>query len=961
MASRIFIDGSGNVGINTSSPGTTLDVSGSISQYSAAASNYNGYLKTNNSGQSNTTLLNPGILLFNQSGTYNYGMDMGSNPTAGGKYRTRVFAPDTADIAFSFAPSAGATSQSGFTDRVVITGNGNMGIGTVTPLAELNVQGDASGTYASDSGQIIISGSTNSNKRLGIALDTNNNVGILQAGLSGTTTYPIALNPGGSNVGINTTSPGTTLDVSGTARFTSSVTTGSIRVVDTNSTLTLRASQSNNIVSTLEMLQSNGTGSRFTYNGTTDLFLYEGLNSNVTNGSIICIQNTGSKNIGIGTTSPGTTLDVSGTFRATTSVTSGGLFATNVTATYIVGTTISAGTLVGTTITGSNLSLSGNISIGTLLSTNVTTTNIVGTTISAGTLVGTTITGGNLSLSGNISIGTLLSTNVTTTNIVGTTISAGTLVGTTITGSNLSLSGNISIGTLLSTNVTTTNIVGTTISAGTLVGTTITGGNLSLSGNISIGTILATTRVSAANLNTSVISAGTLIGTIITGGNLSLSGNISIGTLLATTRVSSTNLNSSSITTGIIYLTASGTNIAISPQNGAFGTIEAFTTGNTAKLPLALNPYGGNVGIGITSPGCALELQDSTINSNAPFIKLGNSNGGSGNQVGIKLSPYTGRSGGDSSQIIAVDDGAASSHLTFYTASGDAGTSTERMRITNSGNVGIGTDTPAIKLQVLGKVGIGETVLTDSLRGILDIKASAVDYHSTKLMSDYALTLSHQTVTNGSLGIAFGITGTSSVTPGASIIFERTASTNVGLLHFCTRSGSAGTSPNVIRMTVQTTGNVGIGTTAPTSTLQINGSLAKTSGTFDIKHPIVPDKRLVHSFIEGPRCDLIYRGKVTLQNGQATVNLDTDCVAERGSEMTQGTFEALCANPDYYLQNNSSFDRVKGSISGNILTIISENSASTDKISWMVVAERKDTSIKEWDRTNSSGYLITEY
>jgi hypothetical protein len=285
------------------------------------------------------------------------------------------------------------------------------------------------------------------------------------------------------------------------------------------------------------------------------------------------------------------------------------------------------------------------------------------------------------------------------------------------------------------------------------------------------------------------------------------------------------------------------------------------------------------------------------------------------------------------------------------------------MRITADGNIGIGTQTPnaSVKLQVLGKVGIGESVLTDSGRGILDIKASSVAYSSGTLMSGYALTISHQTVTNGSLGIAFGVTGTSSVTPGASIIFERTASTNVGLLHFCTRSGSAGTSPNVIRMTVQTTGNVGIGTTAPTSTLQINGSLAKTSGTFDIKHPIVADKRLVHSFIEGPRCDLIYRGKITLQNGQATVNLDTDCVQEQGSGMTQGTFEALCTNPDYYLQNNSSFDRVRGSISGNILTIVCENSSSTDKISWMVVSERKDESIKEWNRTNSNGFLITEY
>jgi hypothetical protein len=70
--------------------------------------------------------------------------------------------------------------------------------------------------------------------------------------------------------------------------------------------------------------------------------------------------------------------------------------------------------------------------------------------------------------------------------------------------------------------------------------------------------------------------------------------------------------------------------------------------------------------------------------------------------VGIKLNPWSGRSGGDSSQIIALDDGAASSHLLFYTASGDAGVSTERMRIQSDGRVGIGTNNPGSILEVSG-------------------------------------------------------------------------------------------------------------------------------------------------------------------------------------------------------------------------------------------------------------------
>ena len=145
--------------------------------------------------------------------------------------------------------------------------------------------------------------------------------------------------------------------------------------------------------------------------------------------------------------------------------------------------------------------------------------------------------------------------------------------------------------------------------------------------------------------------------------------------------------------------------------------------------------------------------------------------------------------------------------------------------------------------------------------------------------------------------------------------------------------------------------------------VSITGALSKGSGTFDIPHPNSSntEQRLVHSFIEGPRCDLIYRGTITLSNGTAHANLDTDCVETIDCAMSPGTFEALCANPVKYLHNNSSFDRVRGSIVGNILTIISENINSDDQIDWMVVAERKDAFIKEWNRTNENGCLVTEY
>ena len=143
--------------------------------------------------------------------------------------------------------------------------------------------------------------------------------------------------------------------------------------------------------------------------------------------------------------------------------------------------------------------------------------------------------------------------------------------------------------------------------------------------------------------------------------------------------------------------------------------------------------------------------------------------------------------------------------------------------------------------------------------------------------------------------------------------------------------------------------------------VSINGSLSKSSGTFQIQHPTLSNKHLIHSFIEGPRCDLIYRGKVSLCNGIGFVNLDKDCTENSNCSMTEGTFVALCANPQMFLQNITGYSALKGSIVANTMTITSQDSNCSDMISWMVIAERKDNFIKTWDKTDENGFLITEH
>jgi hypothetical protein len=116
----------------------------------------------------------------------------------------------------------------------------------------------------------------------------------------------------------------------------------------------------------------------------------------------------------------------------------------------------------------------------------------------------------------------------------------------------------------------------------------------------------------------------------------------------------------------------------------------------------------------------------------------------------------------------------------------------------------------------------------------------------------------------------------------------------------------------------------------------IAGALSKGSGSFRIPHPLKPETHeLVHSFIEGPQADNIYRGKVTLVDGSATVNIDSV------SGMSEGTYVLLNTNTQCFTSNESGWTAVKGSVSGNILTIEAQESCS-DTISWMVVGERHD-------------------
>jgi len=137
----------------------------------------------------------------------------------------------------------------------------------------------------------------------------------------------------------------------------------------------------------------------------------------------------------------------------------------------------------------------------------------------------------------------------------------------------------------------------------------------------------------------------------------------------------------------------------------------------------------------------------------------------------------------------------------------------------------------------------------------------------------------------------------------------------------------------------------------------IAGSLSKGSGSFKISHPL-PEKNethhLVHSFVEAPQADNIYRGKVDLIAGQATVNIDTV------AGMTEGTFVALNREVQCFTSNETGWTAVRGSVTGNILTIEAQDNTCADTISWLVIGERKDQHMYDTEWTDENGKVIVE-
>jgi len=204
----------------------------------------------------------------------------------------------------------------------------------------------------------------------------------------------------------------------------------------------------------------------------------------------------------------------------------------------------------------------------------------------------------------------------------------------------------------------------------------------------------------------------------------------------------------------------------------------------------------GNVGIGTSSPAEKLEVHGTETTGGVEILLANSGDGGNTTaytSIRSKLNPI--RNGGEirfGRESGYTSEAAADSNLQFYTAVNDV--NTERMRITSAGRVGIGTSSPTGKLNVYS----GDSGAT-------------TDGSADELFLEQA----------GNSGLTIGTPNTST----ASIFFADPESSSAGRIQYLHTSNSLtfGTAA-AERMRINSSGNVGIGTSSPDRTLSIKGS-----------------------------------------------------------------------------------------------------------------------------------------
>ena len=394
-----------------------------------------------------------------------------------------------------------------------------------------------------------------------------------------------------------------------------------------------------------------------------------------------------------------------------------------------------------------------------------------------------------------------------------------------------------SLGTLTALTVDDLTIDGSEISGTGDISLTPTGSEVIVTGNIvpntddiwDIGTaVLQFTNIYGSNLygtlgtaaQTNVTSLGTL--TALTVDDITLNGS-------EITTATDTNLTLSPNGTGDVVLTACNLDFtAASSITTASGDLTLSPAGD-----LYINPGGTGVGIGINAPDGDLHIQASSagavnadVNANNFVIESETFAGMSflSSDASTSRMYFGSLSDARGAEIIySYAAGNANLKIGSHSTNGylilSSGVGVEAMRIDSSGKVGIGTDTPGSELEV-----VGDIALSGDLEFYTDPTISTTSGDLTLSPAGGEVVIYDDSAVTGTTGLIIEQDGTGDAKCTWTLTGLQSWSAGIDNSDDDKfKISRAGSLASLTTLTIDTTGNVGIGTTIPQSLLDVQG------------------------------------------------------------------------------------------------------------------------------------------